>query len=276
MHGRRSIALLAALAIAIALLIVWLSPTRRTSLVFLAVGQGDAALFQTEGRAVLIDAGPAGAGDRIVVPELRKRGVRKLDLVLISHPDADHVAGLPAVARKFPIVAIAIPAYFRDHPDMQRMLADAHISLTKVSWISGPSDARVAGFNLHMDVPPYPPGTADNEGSLMARISAGSASATFTGDAGFLEEFEMMKRGSWASQILKLGHHGSKFSSGDAWLDHVHPSIGIVSCGRGNEYGHPHPEVLDKCTKRGIEVLRTDLQGHLAFSLKDGKWVLDP
>jgi competence protein ComEC len=99
----------------------------------------------------------------------------------------------------------------------------------------------------------------------MYRVATKGLSATFTGDAGFLEEIEMMRKGSWAADVLKLGHHGSRFSTGDSWLDHVHPSIAIVSCGRDNSYGHPAQEVLDTCGARGIRVLRTDRDGTIAL-----------
>jgi beta-lactamase superfamily II metal-dependent hydrolase len=126
---------------------------------------------------------------------------------------------------------------------------------------------------MFLDVPPWVDGMPDNDGSMMVRIASGNASVTFTGDAGFEEEIQMMKKGSWSAQILKLGHHGSKFSTGDSWLDHVHPELAIVSCGRDNSYGHPTEEVLSKCAQRGVRVYRTDQQGSLTFRLSGGKWL---
>jgi competence protein ComEC len=246
-----------------------------TELAFLAVGQGDATLFATKRKAILFDTGPAGAGDRVVVPELRKRGIRQLDMVLLSHPDSDHIAALPEIVRRVRVVKVVVPNHFRGHPDLMRVLEEANLDVGQLAWIAGPSQAKVADFSLFLDVPPWQDGTPDNEGSLMAKIVSGSASVTLTGDAGFLEETEMMQKGSWSAQILKLGHHGSRYSSGDAWLDHVHPEFAIISCGRDNNYGHPAPEVIERCTQRGILTFRTDRQGTLSFGMREGKFQLN-
>lgn len=243
-----------------------------TELVFFAVGQGDSALFRTEGRAILIDTGPSGAGARVVVPELRRRHIKQLDMVLLTHPDADHIAALSEVARKVRIVRVVAPAYFQGHPSLNEALKDSGIGSDRLAWVAGPSEARLGNFSLFMDVPPWQQGNPDNDGSLMAKIVSGNASVTFTGDAGFLEETDMMRKGSWSAQILKLGHHGSRFSTGDTWLDHVHPEIAVVSCGRDNNYGHPAPDVLQRCAQRGIQLVRTDREGSLIFGFRDGKF----
>lgn len=264
MSVRHSAAIVAACAILVALALS-LRPNRREEVVFLAVGQGDCALVLSGGRAAMIDAGPEAAASRLVLPELRRRGVRRIDLLTLSHPDADHIAGLPDLARRMPIDSIAIPAYFKAHPDLVATLRAAGVDEGRVQWISGPAEAKVGRFLLHMDVPDWNPELPDNDGSLLVRASTPGLSVTFTGDAGFLEEIEMMRKGSWEADVLKLGHHGSRFSTGDSWLDHVHPSLAIVSCGRDNSYGHPAQEVLDKCAKRGIRVMRTDSQGTIAL-----------
>ncbi len=245
---------------------------KETELAFFAVGQGDSTLFRTDGRAILIDTGPAGAGERVVIRELRRRGISKLDMVVLTHPDADHIAALPEIARKIHIRSVVVPAYFKSHPSLTAALGASNIGADRLAWVAGPSQSRIGAFSLFMDVPPWQEGNPDNEGSLMAKIVSGQASVTLTGDAGFLEENDMMRKGSWSAQILKLGHHGSRFSSGDAWLDHVHPEIAIVSCGRDNNYGHPSPEVLSNCSKRGIRVDRTDRQGTLSYKVVDGKF----
>lgn len=264
MSVRRSVAIVAACTIVVALALSFRA-NRREEVVFLAVGQGDCALVLSGGRVAMVDTGPAVAASRLVLPELRRRGVRRIDLLTLSHPDADHIAGLPELARRVPIASIAVPAYFRSHPDLVGTLRAAGIDDRRVQWVAGPAEARVGRFLVHMDVPDWNPELPDNDGSLFVKVSAPGLSVTFTGDAGFLEEIEMMRKGSWAAEVLKLGHHGSRYSTGDSWLDHVHPKLAIVSCGRDNSYGHPSQEVLDKCEKRGIQVIRTDRQGTIAL-----------
>lgn len=271
MFGRRNLSIAAAVVLMMASIVsLWRRPS--TELVFVAVGQGDCAFFHSAERTVLIDTGPASAA-KSVLSELRKRGIRRLDLVLLSHPDADHIAALPEISRRIPVARVVVPAYFKGHPDLRFAFLGSGMKETAFTWLAGPSEAQIGEFGIRMDVPPWTEGMPDNDGSMMVRIASGLASATFSGDGGFEEEVQMMKRGSWSSQILKLGHHGSRYSSGDSWLDHVHPELAIVSCGRDNAYGHPTQEVLDKCATRGISVLRTDRQGTLTFGVRDGRWV---
>lgn len=262
--------MIAAVTVAIALFLSCAGP-KGPELAFLAVGQGDSALYHEGGKAILIDTGPASAG-KIVCAELRRRGISKLDLVLLSHPDSDHIAALPEIARRVRIVRVVAPVYFKDHPDLQQALKDAKLGPKEIAWMAGPSQARVGSALLEMDIPPWVDGMPDNDGSMIVRLTTGQASALFTGDAGIEEEVQMMKKGSWSSQILKLGHHGSRFSSGDSWLDHVRPRAAIVSCGRDNSYGHPTPEVLQRCATRGIDVYRTDREGTISFYLRNGAW----
>ncbi len=270
---RHKVAVAAAVILAV-LAIGWLrSPSRVTRLAFLPVGQGDCALFQTEGRALLVDAGPTGSGARVILPALRRFGVRRIDMILLSHPDADHVGGLSEISAKDPIDHVLIPVYFQSHPDMIKELAEAHIAGPQVTYVGGPADLLAGQFAVHIDVPPYAYGTPDNDGSMMVRISRDQGSVLFTGDAGFLEEFAMMHQGQWASQILKLGHHGSRFSSGDTWLDFVHPQVAIVSCGLNNRDGHPATETLTRCAAHQIAVLRTDQEGALEFGFDQGTFV---
>jgi|GEM_PF-6423179 len=129
----------AAVGLLLLAVVVLRSGASSTRLTFLAVGQGDCAVFQHAGATVLIDAGPLtdtfDAGERIVAPELGRLGVETIDLVLLSHPDSDHVGGLPALARRFPIGRVVIPAVFREHAEMGRVLKEAGIAMDRVSWL---------------------------------------------------------------------------------------------------------------------------------------------
>lgn len=272
MSVRRSAALIAAVLVGVAVWVLSL-PRAATELAFLAVGQGDATLLRSQRHAVLIDMGPPGSGRRVIVPELRRRGVRKLDMVALTHPDTDHIGGLAEVARSIPIAKVVAPAHFRGHPQLESVLAAAKIGPDRMAWVAGPSEARVGGCRLFMDVPPWQDGLPDNEGSLITKVDCDGATATLPGDAGFLAETDMMQRGVWRAQVLKLGHHGSRYSSGDAWLDHVRPSLAVVSCGRDNNYGHPAPEVIERCIQRGIKVVRTDREGTISLKVKNGQFV---
>lgn len=232
-------------------------------LTVIAVGQGDCAVFRDSGYTVLIDAGPKSggfdAGASIVNPRLRQMGVRDIDLVLLSHPDSDHVGGLSAIARNHQIKKVVVPAHFRTHPDMVSALAD--IPAERVQWLSEAVQAEIGRFKFRLDAPPWNDQMQDNDGSMFVWLGSGKSTAVFTGDAGIEAEALMLRRRNYAAQVAHLGHHGSSTATSNAWLDAVAPSIALISCGRDNRYGHPHKEVMAKIQARGIRDLRTDRDG---------------
>lgn len=243
---------------------------------FLSVGQGDCAVFQAEGHTILIDAGPktrySDGGKRIVVPSLRRLGVNSIDMILISHPDADHTGGLAAILKGVRVGKIAIPAGFRQDEAMDRELKEAGCSPDQIVWLGPKQTAIVAGFRVQVDCPEWREGDADNDGSDFVKISKGAASVVFTGDASASIEEQMADEGDWSAQILKLGHHGSHTATGEAWLDEVKPQWAVVSCGRSNRYGHPHRDVIERVESRGIKVARTDREGDVTFVLSPDGW----
>lgn len=241
-------------------------PSPEPRIAFLSVGQGDCTVIVAESRTILIDAGPANertnGAARFVVPALYGMSVKTLDLVLITHPDADHMGGLAALARRFKIGKVGLGARFADHPVARQFLNDAGIAPEQMWWINGEHEATAAPFKIRVR-DAAPADADDNDGSLLVHVQAGKGAALFTGDASVA--MEGLVPPSWKAQVLQAGHHGSRTSTGDALLDRVKPELVVVSCGRDNAYGHPHPEVLDRLRGRRIGVLRTDRQGHIEF-----------
>jgi competence protein ComEC len=256
-----------------------------TELAFLAVGQGDCAVFRHRGTTILIDAGPAvrlrdrapiDAGERIVIPKLRRMGVQSVDLILITHPDADHLGGLAAVLRAYPRARVATPALFRGHQSLKASLASAARGEDDVWWLSGRNEGTLGDFRIRLSCPPLAPGEDDNDGSLFAKFWSGASSVALTGDAGAEVEGRMARFGGWASQIAKCGHHGSKTSSSEEWLRAVRPQVAVVSCGRANRYGHPHASVLERLARHGARVDRTDRDGDLRYRPTPAGFVREP
>lgn len=245
-------------------------------LTFLSVGQGDCAVFQAEGRTILVDVGPktryGDAGKRIVVPSLRRLGVDAVDLVLLSHPDADHTGGLAALLSAMRVGTVAIPAGFKEDQTMLDELREAGCPDSKVLWLGPQQSATVGEFRIEIECPSWHEGDPDNDGSDFVKITNGKASVVFTGDASTRTEQMMLPLADWSAQILKLGHHGSHTATGDAWLDEVKPQWAVVSCGRSNSYGHPHRDVLDRLEKRGTKVARTDREGDVSFAAGPDGW----
>jgi competence protein ComEC len=263
------------------LAVVWLAVGSREGpprLTFLAVGQGDAIVWQDSGVTVMVDAGPRtregfDAGERIVLPKLRKMGVRRLDLLLITHPDLDHIGGLPALAKRFPDAKVGLNSGFRDNPDMQAWIRSAKLKEGQLLWIEGRSRFRFGEFDIEVAAPPIVDEESDNEGSLFVRISRGKAHAVLTGDASIETEMAMQKGLKWTAQVLKAGHHGSRTSTAAAFVRAVNPDWAVVSCGRSNRFDHPHRSVLETLAANAVEVYRTDLQGDVSFEARANGFV---
>ena len=249
---------------------------RSLALHFLDVGQGDAAAIRTPGgHWILVDAGPAGggadAGRRVVAPFLRRQGARSLSLAVVSHAHADHLGGLPSVMLQLrpglvvePGAGVADPRYTTF---LGRLLED------RVAWHPGRAGERFALDGVRCTVlHPLPGwhgwGEDVNEDSLVLLVEYGDFQALFAGDAGFPAERAMEGRLPRVD-LLKVGHHGSRGSTGDAWLAALAPVVGVISLGR-NDYGHPAPETLGRLAAHGVDVRRTDREGTITVAT-DGR-----
>lgn len=269
---------------AVVLGVGWLSFGREepTRLTFLAVGQGDCAVFQHQGRTLLVDAGPASpdrfdAGRQIVLPRLRSLGVSRVDLLLLTHPDLDHVGGAGAILSAFPRSQVAVSESFRTNPEMQAHFRQWRLEEWRVVWLPSEAQMVVGDVRIRLHSPKLAPGQDANAGSTFLRLSTGRAAAVLTGDAPRQAEREALRVEDWSAQILKAGHHGSRTSSDETFLRAVRPDWMVISCGRDNPYGHPAREVLELANRAKVKVARTDRQGDLSFELRDGRFAkIDP
>jgi competence protein ComEC len=254
-------------------------------LVVLDVGQGDALLLRSPGgRWILVDAGPRSepfdAGARTVLPYLRRRGVRALDLLVLTHPDMDHVGGAPALLRELPVRGIADPGDAAGKDVFLEVLQVAQER--EVPWriLQAGDSLGVDGVALRI-VGPEPEeggrnGDDGNASSLVLEVRFGAFAALLTGDAPASSELRFLPRLlAPRIQILKVGHHGSSTSTTPELLERAEPEAALVSVGRRNRYGHPHLEVLQRLRVSGVRVLRTDTEGSLVVKARrDGSYQL--
>lgn len=250
---------------------------RQLEIHFIDVGQGDAIAVRTpQRRWLLIDAGPRtryeDAGRRVVLPFLRRQGVRKLDLLVISHGDADHLGGAPALLGALEPALVLEPG----QPLASRLYLEYLALADRVGSVWRAARAgdtvRLDGVILavlHPDTSWLRYSLAANENSLVLRLSFGELDVLFTGDIGAAVEEELAGRLS-RTEVLKVAHHGSRYSSSAAWLRAVAPDVGVISVGN-NRYGHPAPEVLRRLQGMGVEVFRTD-QGGTVTIRSDGRY----
>lgn len=280
MRARRSLVAIAAILVAASMWFGYHSSANAgVRVVVFSVGQGDCTLIQDGSRTVLIDAGPASdgfdAGERLVAPKLRALGVDRIDLVLLSHPDADHIGGLSGIAKRFRIGRVAFPHHFGSSSAMQTELSEARIETAKRFPIQNGWRFSLNRLRLEMAVPEWSPFMDDNDGSMFVKLVADTGhGAVFTGDASEEVELSMAGAMDWRAEILKAGHHGSRFSTSAAFLNRVKPKFVVFSCGKGNAYGHPAEETVLRAVRSGAETFRTDLDGDLRFELGQGGWEL--
>jgi competence protein ComEC len=227
---------------------------------FIDVGQGDAELIVSpEGKLALIDGGEAGSG---VLPYLRSLGVSKLDLVVATHPHADHIGGLVQVLKAFPVTEVVTNGQPTTTLTYEHFL-DA-IAGAKAEYVEVRRGDTIpfGGLTFQVLSPQSVTGPDLNNNSIVLRLVYGASSFLFTGDADQAAEASILSMGlPVQADILKVGHHGSRTASSPIFLRAVKPEIAVYSAGIGNTYGHPHPETLAALVAAGAQVYGTDVNG---------------
>lgn len=269
--------LLLLLLAAAAMLGVWfLTKSRAVSLpaatlrvYFLDVGQGDAALLQTDSHSILIDGGESESGMDIV-QMLRSLDIRRLDGIINSHPHSDHIGGIVDVLEQVPVDALYLP----QTTDTQDSNAWAYENVLEIA--------------TEKQIPVYTPacceklslGAAElefllvnaaesvdlNDSSLVCRVTCGERRFLFTGDLGASGEEALLNAGyALSADVLKVGHHGSGASTTPDFLAAVSPDYAVISCGARNDYGHPAQRVLDVLREMNCAIYRTDIDHTVLF-----------
>jgi competence protein ComEC len=259
--------------------------------VVLDVGQGDATVVSLPGgRAVLVDAGgiaplssagddgePAfDVGERVVVPALRALGVSRLESVVVTHGDPDHLAGVPGVVRHLPPHSVWEGAPVPSHAGLQRLAAWA--AGQGASWrrVQAGDVERYGDVELRVLHPPPPDWERQrvrNEDSVVLELRLGNVSVILPGDIGREGERAIRPRlEPGRIVVLKAPHHGSATSSTSELLATLKPAAVIFSCGRNNRFGHPHPAVVERYRATGAEMFSTAEDGAV-FVETDGKRV---
>lgn len=236
---------------------------------FIDVGQGDSTLIIQGGHAMLIDAGGNDKGTAVQY-YLKKQGIKRLDYLIGTHPDEDHIGGMDVVLYKFETDRVFMPQVSKDTKTYRDVLDTAR---GKDQTITAPEQGDVyqlgeAFFTVLSDEQKE---YADiNDASICIRLSFGNNTFLFCGDAGEEAEAALLQSGlPLEADVYKVSHHGSASSSTAEFLEAVSPSYAVVSCGRGNSYGHPDPDTLQRLLHVGADIYRTDRQGTIR-AVSDG------
>lgn len=232
------------------------------SVLMIDVGQGEAILIKDGFHRFLIDTGGeireemTDSFEAIVKPVLLREGVHVLDGIFVSHFDADHTENLPSVIQHFPTRALLLPEGLKESAEGKQAFKYG----VPVIWLSAGDGIRLAD-NRYIDILYAAERKAPND-SLVMRYQVNKSAALFTGDLE-KESEKMLLGSSLQSDIIKIGHHGSRTSTSKEFLYSVKPKSALISAGYGNPFGHPHPEVLQLLSEENIEIWRTDQQGNL-------------
>ena len=269
--------------------ICWLSillflprPVKGLEAWFLDVGQGDGILLRTQQYAVLLDGGSSSKksmGEYTLTPCLKSLGVPVIDYAIISHGDLDHLSGVKYLlesCEEIQIKNLILPYHGKEDESIQNLAQLGSKRGTKV-WYLMEGDRLMLG---RLSVLCLYPGREDrpedvNGESVVLKVDYGACHLLFTGDMGEREEENLLLKTQSREllgeiNVLKTAHHGSKYSSSESFLDAITPEWAVISYGKGNSYGHPHKEVLERFKERDITVFETGINGAIKL-FTDGK-----
>lgn len=242
---------------------------------FIDVGQGDAELIMTsDGKTVLIDSGTPESRT-VLTGYLKEQGVKKIDYFVLTHPHADHIGGAAAVLDAFDVVNVIMTDAPTTTSTYKKVLQKIDEKDCGVIFAEAGKEYSLGEAKITILGPVSDYSDDLNNTSIVLRLTYGRTAFMFTGDAEKKAEQDMLTKfpaSYFRADVLKLGHHGSSTSTSDGWFFAVSPEYAVISCGRNNDYGHPHREILSLLKKNGTTYFRTDTDGSIVMS-SDGESV---
>jgi len=247
--------------------------------VVLDVGQGDSVLIVAPGgKTALVDAGEPGDG-KVILEALKRHGVGQVDLFVATHAHADHIGAADEVIDKIPVGRVlysGVPNSTKNYEDFLKAVQKKGLDLIRaepgqtfemgggaVLRVLGPTEPLFKKEDLRSG------GNEPNANSVVARLDYGEFSMLLTGDAEAQTEDRLMRQGAnLAADVLKVGHHGSKYATSEEFLKAAEFKTAVISAGAANRYGHPSQEVLDRLRRANVKVYRTDFQGEILITTR--------
>lgn len=245
---------------------------------FIDVGQADCILIESNKKYMLIDAGN-NDDEKLILTYLKKNKVKRLEYVIGTHPHEDHIGSLDAVIKNFEIGKVILPE--KEHTtqtfeDVLDAIEDKGLKITK-PVVSKEYKLGTAKFIIIAPNADYKDEL--NDWSVGIKLINKNDSFIFVGDAEKEAEDDILKNDiDISADVLKISHHGSDTSTSNAFLNEVSPSSVVISCGKGNSYGHPNKTIINKLKKKKINIYRTDEQGTIVASSNGNKitWNIKP
>ena len=236
---------------------------------FIDVGQGDATLIKADGHAMLIDSGENDQGTAVQL-YLKKQRVEQLDYLVLTHTDSDHIGGADVIISKFDIGQICLSDFKKDNQTYRELMDSMRYQHMTFSTPEVGAEYELGGAVVSI-IAPNNTYEDPNNSSLALIVDYGENSFLFSGDCEVEAEQDILANGmNLDIDVYQAGHHGSKSSSAEEFLDAMSPEYAVISCAEKNSYGHPHARTLNHLRARNIKVFRTDEQGSIV-AYCDGK-----
>ncbi len=229
---------------------------------FIDVGQGDATLVKADGKYMLIDAGDNSKGTA-VQNYLKKQNVKKLDYLILTHTDADHIGGADVIISKFDVDTLFIGDFKKENKTYEELMNAINYKGLQYSTPAVGNEYTL-GNAVFTILAPNTVYNDPNNSSIAILLRNGDNRFLFTGDCEEEAETDILANGMEIDcDVYKVGHHGSKTASCQEFLKAITPTYAIISCAQGNSYRHPHAETLNNLRSMGVKVFRTDEQGSI-------------
>lgn len=235
------------------------------------VGQGDSILISTSAGYMLIDSGPSSA-EQDLKNYLTDMDVEKLEYVVFTHPDADHIGNADMILTDYTVSNVIMPDHSKETQTYKNMMDAFNASGATLVSPEPSYEFEMGAMTVTVLGPVEDSYKSTNDYSVVMRLDFGETSFMMTGDAEEIAEqdiLELFGADVLDCDVLKVGHHGSTTATSQEFLDAVTPELSLISCGEGNKYGHPHAETLTKLTAASSEIYRTDEWGSIVL-VSDG------
>ncbi len=236
------------------------------TLSFIDVGQGDCILIKTPlERYVIVDAGSSSEKDKLY-SYLESIGIKSIETAISTHPHEDHIGNLDNVIEDYYVKEVYMPRASANTRAFERLLDAIKKGGVKIKTAKAGTSFEIDGVSFEFLAPNSDKYEDTNNYSAVLRVGYGKKTFLLMGDAEKLSENEILESGADVrADVIKIGHHGSSTSSSGKFMEAVDPDYAIISCGKGNDYNHPHRETISLLNDLKIEVFRTDLKGTITF-----------
>lgn len=234
---------------------------------FIDVGQGDSILIKTPGdKYIMVDSGSTNEKDKLY-DYINKIGTNSFEVIVATHPHEDHIGNLDNIIDDYKVNAVYMPRASTNTKAFEKLLNSIKQEGLKIKSIEAGVEFVVDDVKFEFLAPNSDSYEDMNNYSGVLKVSYGENSFLLTGDAEKLSEGEILENGfDLEANVIKIGHHGSSSSSSEKFIEEVNPEYAIISCGKGNDYNHPHRETTSLLNSLKIKTLRTDLNGTITFS----------